>query len=179
MHRWADLSEPDYGVSLISVGKYGYNVHGNVLGLSLLRSPVYPDPYADEGEHEFVYAIYPHRGTWRNGTVQAARYLHSSLSFTKQNDPTIHSSLLRLHGDPVELAALKKAEDSNDIILRLYEHHGSRANTTIEMARGLRSASLVNILENCAEPLAVEQEQRIKLSFRPFQVISLKLEFAD
>jgi alpha-mannosidase len=179
MHRWADLSEPDYGVSLISVGKYGYNVHGNVLGLSLLRSPVYPDPYADEGEHEFVYAIYPHRGTWRNGTVQAARYLHSSLRFTKQNDPTIHSSLLRLHGDPVELAALKKAEDSNDIILRLYEPHGSRAITTIETAGRLRSASLVNILENSAELLAVEQEHRIKLSFRPFQVISLKLEFAD
>jgi alpha-mannosidase len=178
MHRWADLSEPDYGVSLISVGKYGYNAHGNVLGISLLRSPVYPDPYADEGEHEFIYAIYPHRGTWRNGTIQAARSLHSSLRFTKLDDATIHPSLLQLHGDPVELAALKKAEDSNDIILRLYEPHGSRAITTIETARSLRSASLVNILENNAELSAVEKEHRIKLSFRPFQVISLKLEFA-
>jgi alpha-mannosidase len=179
MHRWADLSEPDYGVSLISVGKHGYNVDEKVLGLSLLRSPVYPDPYADEGEHEFVYAIYPHRGTWRNGTVRAARYLHASLRFTKLDDPTIRPSLLRLHGDPVELAALKKAEDSRHIILRLYEPHGSRANTTIETAGRLRNASLVNILENSVELLAVEKEHRIKLSFRPFQVISLKLEFAS
>jgi alpha-mannosidase len=104
--------------------------------------------------------------------------LHSSLRFTKLDDPTINPSLLRLHGDPVELAALKKAEDSNDIILRLYEPHGSRAITTIETARSLRSASLVNVLENNAELLAVEKEHRIKLSFRPFQVISLKLEFA-
>jgi alpha-mannosidase len=178
MHRWADLSEPDYGVSLISVGKYGYNVVGNTLGISLLRSPIYPDPYADEGEHEFVYAIYPHRGTWRNGTVQAARYLHSSLRFTKLDDPTIQPSLLRLHGDPVELAALKKAEDSSEIILRLYEPHGSRANTTIETTGRLQTASLVNILEKSDELLPVEEEHRIQLSFRPFQVISLKLEFA-
>jgi alpha-mannosidase len=177
MHRWTDLSEPDYGVSLMSLGKYGYNVQGNVLGLSLLRSPVYPDPYADEGEHEFVYAIYPHRGTWRHSTIQAARYLHSSLRFTKLDDPTTRPSLLRLHGDPVELAALKKAEDANEIILRLYEPHGSRANTIVETARSLRSAALVNILENSDERLAVEKEHRIRLSFRPFQVISVKLEF--
>jgi alpha-mannosidase len=149
-----------------------------VLGVSLLHSPVYPDPYANEGEHEFVYAIYPHRGTWRNGTVQAARYLHSSLRFTKLDDLTIQPSLLRFHGDPVELAALKKAEDSDDIILRLYEPHGSRANTTIETAGRLRTTSRVNILENSAELLAVEREHWIKLSFRPFQVISLRSEFA-
>jgi alpha-mannosidase len=179
MHRWADLSEPDYGVSLINVGKYGYNVNGNVLGLSLLRSPVYPDPYADEGEHEFVYAIYPHRGTWRNGTIRAARYLHSPLRYTRSGDPTSHPSLLRIHGGPVELGALKKAEDSNDIILRLYEPHGSRVNTTIETVGRLRSAALVNILENSPELLAIEKEHRVNLSLRPFQVISLKLEFAD
>ena len=172
MHRWADLSEPDYGVSLINVGKYGYNVNGNMLGISLLRSPVYPDPYADEGEHEFVYAIYPHRGTWRNGTVQAARHLHSPLRFTKVREARIQPSLFRLHGDPVELAALKKAEDSNNVVLRLYEPHGNRANTTIETARDLRNASLVNILESSDELLAVEDEHRIKLSFRPFQMIS-------
>src|SRR6202020_2081190 len=116
------------------------------------------------------------RGTWRNGTVQAARYLHSSLRFTKLDGPTIQPSLLRLDGDPVELAALKKAEDSDHVVLWLYEPHGSRANTMIETAGRLRSASLVNILEDSDQPLVVELEHRIKLSFRPFQVISLKLE---
>ena len=169
MHRWADLSEPDYGVSLINVGKYGYNVHGNVLGLSLLRSPIYPDPYADEGEHEFVYAIYPHRGTWRNGTVQAARHLHSPLRFTKVGrSRPVHPSLLRIHGDPVELAALKKAEDSDDIILRLYEPHGSRVTYYDRNGRTpAKCASLVNILENSDELLVVEDERRINLSSSP------------
>jgi alpha-mannosidase len=177
MHRWADISEPNYGVSLLNIGKYGYNVIGNVLGISLLRSPIYPDPYADEGYHEFVYAIYPHPGTWRHSTVQAARRLHSPLRFAVGRDATGQPSLLRLHGDPIELAALKKAEDSEDILLRLYEPHGSRANVTIETAFNLRNAALVNILESDDEPLAVEDGRRIKLAFRPFQMISLKLEF--
>ena len=177
MHRWADVSEPNYGVSLLNIGKYGYNVVGNVLGISLLRSPIYPDPYADEGNHEFVYAIYPHPGTWRHGTVQAARRLHSPLRFAVGRDATVQSSLLRLHGDPIELAALKRAEDSEDILLRLYEPHGNRANVTIETAFSLRNAALVNILESGDEPLAVEDDRRIKLAFRPFQMISLKLGF--
>ncbi|MBV8378350.1 MAG: alpha-mannosidase, partial [Verrucomicrobia bacterium] len=139
MHRWADVSEPNYGVSLLNIGKYGYNVNGSVLGISLLRSPIYPDPYADEGDHEFVYGIYPHRGTWRNGTVQAARRLHSPLRFAAgRDDAKIRSSLFRLRGDTVELAALKKAEDSEDILLRFYEPHGNRARTTIEMAVRVR-----------------------------------------
>ena len=177
MHRWADVSEPNYGVSLLNIGKYGYNVNGNVLGISLLRSPIYPDPYADEGDHEFVYAIYPHPGTWRNGTVQAARRLQSPLRFAAVRNASVQPSLFRLQGDPVELAALKKAEDSNDIILRLYEPHGNRANTTIETGRSLRNASVVNILETGDQELVVEEEHRIKLTFRPFQLISLKLGF--
>ena len=179
MHRWADLSEPNYGVSLLNIGKYGYNVNGNVLGISLLRSPIYPDPYADEGDHEFVYAIYPHPGTWRTGTVQAARHLHAPLRFAALPDAKVQPSLFRLYGDPVELAALKKAEDSNAIILRLYEPHGNRANTTIEAAIGLQNASLIDILERSDQPLAIEDQRRIKLAFSPFQMISLKLDFAS
>jgi alpha-mannosidase len=176
MHRWADVSEPNYGVSLLNVGKYGYNVNGNILGVSLLRSPIYPDPYADEGDHEFVYAIYPHPGTWRHSTVQAARRLHSPLRFAAVREAKAQPSHFRLYGDPVEVAALKKAEDSNAIILRLYEPHGNRAKTTIEAAMSLRNASLVNILEKSDQPLAVEDHRRINLSFSPFQMISLKLD---
>ena len=178
MHRWADVSEPNYGVSLLNIGKYGYNVNGNVLGISLLRSPIYPDPYADEGDHEFVYAIYPHSGTWRTGTVQAARRLHAPLRFAALPDAKGQPSLFRLYGDPVELAALKKAEDSNAIILRLYEPHGNRASTTIESAIDLRNASFIDILERSDQPMAIEDQRRIKLSFSPFQVISLKLDLA-
>ncbi|HEX6563759.1 MAG TPA: glycoside hydrolase family 38 C-terminal domain-containing protein [Chthoniobacterales bacterium] len=176
VHRWADLSEPGYGVSLLNNGKYGYSAHGNVLGISLLRGPIYPDPYADEGEHEFAYAVYPHAGDWRNGTVREAEEMHSPLRIT----PTSGSSwpsLFRLIDESLRLASLKKAEDSEAIILRLYEPHGGRGKTTIETAIQLQKALIVNILEDEIQELTIDDECRITFEFKPFQVISLKLTF--
>ena len=70
-HRFADLSEQGYGVALLNDGKYGHHALGNELGLSLLRSPVYPDPLADEGRQSFTYALFPHAGDWLAGGVLA------------------------------------------------------------------------------------------------------------
>jgi alpha-mannosidase len=177
-HRWVDLSEPSYGVSLLNNGKYGHSADGNILGISLLRSPIYPDPYADEGDHEFIYAIYPHRGNWRNGTVRAAQELHSPLRYSRGGSTALHSSLLRLRGDPLELACLKPAEDSDDVLVRLYEPHGDRGHIILESTVRLERAAIVNILEEQLEKLPVENGRRITVSFTPFQVVSLRLSFA-
>jgi alpha-mannosidase len=171
-HRWVDLSEPSYGVSLLNNGKYGYSAHGNVLGISLLRSPIYPDPYADEGDHEFVYAIYPHAGDWRNGTVQEAEDLHRPLRVTAGGEAS--PSLFRL-GNLLRFACLKKSEDSDDLILRLYEPYGNRGQTTLEVALPLKRAFIVNVLEEPLNELTVVNEQRITICFTPFQVVSLRL----
>ena len=176
VHRWADLSEPGYGVSLLNNGKYGYSAHGNVLGISLLRGPIYPDPYADEGEHEFAYAVYPHAGDWRNGTVREAEEMHSPLRIT----PTSGSSwpsLFRFTDESLRLASLKKAEDSEAIILRLYEPHGGRGKTTVETAIQLQKAVIVNILEDEIQELTIDDGRQVTFEFKPFQVISLKLVF--
>jgi alpha-mannosidase len=176
VHRWADLSEPGYGVSLLNNGKYGYSAHGNVLGISLLRGPIYPDPYADEGEHEFVYAVYPHDGDWRNGTVREAEEMHSQLRTIPTSGPG-WPSLFRFTEESLKLASLKKAEDPEAIILRLYEPHGGRGKTTIETALPLQKAAIVNILEDETRDLAIDDARRITFEFKPFQVISLKLIF--
>ncbi|HZC34418.1 MAG TPA: glycoside hydrolase family 38 C-terminal domain-containing protein, partial [Chthoniobacterales bacterium] len=178
-HRWIDLSEPSYGVSLLNRGKYGYSADGNILGISLLRSPIYPDPFADEGDHEFLYAIFPHTGDWRNGTVQAAEDLHRPLKLMVAGDSAVRFPLFLLMPNALRLASLKKAEDSEDIILRLYEPNGDRGNLTIETALPLKRAALVTILEEQTNELAIEGDRRITVSFTPFQVISLKLAFAS
>jgi alpha-mannosidase len=177
VHRWADLSEPGYGVSLLNNGKYGYSAHANVLGISLLRGPIYPDPYADEGEHEFLYAVYPHRGDWRNGTVREAEEMHSQLRITPALKPNSWQPLFRFPEESLRLASLKKAEDSDAIILRLYEAHGARGKTSLETALPLQKAALVNILEDETQGLPVEDGRRVTFEFKPFQVISLKLIF--
>ena len=68
-HRWADLGEPGYGVALLNDCKYGYDIHGNVMRLSLLRSPGWPDPESDQGLHRFAYALFPHGGDLREAGV--------------------------------------------------------------------------------------------------------------
>jgi alpha-mannosidase len=177
VHRWADLSEPGYGISLLNNAKYGYSAHGNVLGISLLRGPIYPDPYADEGDHEFVYAVYPHSGDWRNGTVREADDMHCPLRIMPAQASDGWPSLFRLPEESLQLASLKKAEDSDAIILRLYEAHGSRGKATIETALPVEKAVIVNILEDENQELTIEGERRVTLEFKPFQVISLKLIF--
>ena len=77
--RWADLSEGDYGVSLLNDCKYGYDIHDNVMRLTLLKSATSPDPEADQGEHAFTYSLYPHLGDWREGTVAQAASLNVPL----------------------------------------------------------------------------------------------------
>jgi alpha-mannosidase len=174
-HRWIDLSEPSYGVSLLNNGKYGHSADRNVFGISLVRSPIYPDPYADEGDHEFIYAIHPHRGSWRNGTVRAAKDLHSPLIYSRGGPAGLYSSLLRLRGDPLELACLKRAEDSNDVLVRLYEPNGDRGRAVLESGLRIKRAAIVNLLEEQEQELLVEDARRVTIAFRPFQVVSLRL----
>ncbi|HEY4953632.1 MAG TPA: glycoside hydrolase family 38 C-terminal domain-containing protein, partial [Gemmatimonadaceae bacterium] len=72
--QWADLSDATHGFALLNDSKYGYDAKGNVLRLSLLRSPTWPDPHADEGHHEFTYSILPHAGGWKDAGVVRQAY---------------------------------------------------------------------------------------------------------
>jgi alpha-mannosidase len=178
-HRWVDLSEPNYGVSVLTDSKYGYSIEGNVIGMSLLRAPIYPDPFADEGSHEFSYALYPHTGDWRNSTVRTARNFNSPLNGLLLEDGSSGFSQLaipiRLTGDRLELSALKRAEDSDAMILRLYEAHGDRGQAVVESSANIREALLVNILEEPIKPLEIDEKRRVRLLFTPFQVLTVKL----
>jgi alpha-mannosidase len=180
-HRWLDLSEPNYGITLITDSKYGYSIEGNVIGLSLLRAPIYPDPFADEGSHEFSYALYPHAGDWRTSTVRIARNFNSPLSCilleNGSSDSAQFVSPIRLTGDRLELSALKKAEDSDATILRLYEPHGDRGQAVIESSSPLREALLVNILEEPIKPLQIQEKKQVRLPFTPFEVLTVKLVY--
>jgi alpha-mannosidase len=180
-HRWTDLSEPGYGVSLLSDSKYGYSAEANVLGISLLRAPIYPDPYADGHEHGLTYSLYPHPGDWRTGgTLGAARDLNAPLTVIQSAGPERPSApLLSLVDGTLQLAALKRAEDSDGIIVRLFEPCGRRGRTTLRSGLPLRSVHLVNILEENLGELEVEGKTTVGISFTPFQVISLKLTIAE
>ncbi|BAS27038.1 alpha-mannosidase [Limnochorda pilosa] len=182
-HRWADLSEGGYGVSLLNDGRYGHSARGNVLGLTLLRSPIHPDPYADEGTHHFTYALYPHEGDWRNGTVAEAESLNAPLVATwtdPEGDLPPEFRLLEVGANALRLGAVKLAEDDESLIVRLYEAHGSRGEAAVRGQGPLAfgEAEEVNLLDDAEVRLPVEQAEGaslIRIRFLPYQIRSVKL----
>ncbi len=168
-HRFADLSETGYGVALLNDGRYGYHAIGGELGISLLRSPVYPDPLADEGRHEFSYALLPHAGSWQEaGVLAEAEDLNRPL-LTMPVQAAGPASLrpLRLAGLPLGLGALKPAEDGNGYVLRCYEPYGARGEVSLDLPAGWRLAGELDVLERPAGDAA--------LSFTPFLVRTWRL----
>ena len=167
-HRFADLSETGFGVALLNDGKYGHDVLGNVMGLSLLRSPVFPDLLADEGKQSFTYALLPHSGDWFDGGVLAeAEDLNQPLVVrVAQVAADERWQAVRLSDRPLALSALKPAEAGDGLILRLYEPSGGRSAPKLTLADGWSVAGQVNLLEQ-----AVSGD----LTFGPFQIRSLHL----
>ena len=174
-HRFADLSEPGYGVALLNDGKYGHSAMDNVLGISLLRSPLYPDPLADEGEHRFTYSLFPHPGDWTEaGVAREAFALNSPLVAVAGDGPS-ECGFVAAEGLELALGSLKKAGDGRGVILRLYEPHGARGEVVLRFDSGFESAERVNLLEEPAGVVETSGDE-VRLEVRPFEVVTLRVE---
>jgi alpha-mannosidase len=181
-HRFADLSEPDYGVALLNDAKYGYSAHSNVLTLSLLRGPLYPDPGADEGHHPFTYSLFPHPGDWTEGNVvNEAFALNSPLIAVPGAGDRPQEGInhfLGLDGLPLSLGSLKPAEDGEGLILRLYEPHGNRGRLTLRFPRPVQQVERVNLLEEAdagSVPVLSDDGLTVQVDVRPFEVVSMRV----
>ena len=175
-HHWADLSEADYGVSLLNDCKYGYDVRDNVLRLSLLRSPIDPDPHADEGEHQFTYALLPHAGDWRALSVREGYALnaplHACVAEASPGALPANIALVETDRDNVIVETIKKAEDSNALVARLYEAHGARGPVRVRF--GVKATKVVecNLMEDPETAVPVEKDNSVQLQIKPFEVRS-------
>lgn len=126
-HQWADLSDRGYGVSLLNDCKYGYDIKNNVMRLTLIKCAKHPDPEADQGQHIFTYSLLPHQGDWLAGnTVQEAWAINNPLHFTVGQAKQETVSLLKLAAEGAMISAVKKAENSDHIIVRVYDYSGCR-----------------------------------------------------
>jgi alpha-mannosidase len=182
--RWADLSDRSRGFSLINESKYGYDAKGNVLRLSLLRSPTWPDPDADRGHHQFSYSLYSHSGDWKQALTVRHGYEFNYPLRAFQVEPHGGSlppqhSFISIEGDNVVLTALKKAEDGDALLLRLYEWAGKAGNVRISLPEGANSASLTNLMEKVeSAPLSFTQHQ-LTIPVHPYEIVSVRVEFAE
>jgi alpha-mannosidase len=169
-HRFADLSEAGFGVAILNDAKYGHSIKGNVLGLSLVRSPVYPDPLADEGGQRFTYALYPHAGDWHEGRVrEEAEDLNQPLiGVTASGVHRVALSLVQTAGIDAALSALKPAEDRRGLVLRVYEPAGRRGDFAVTLPEGWQIVAPVNILED-------EISREDGPALKPFEVRSWRI----
>ena len=180
--RWADLSDANHGFSLLNDSKYGYDAKGNVLRLSLLRSPEWPDPHADEDHHEFTYSLYPHAGTWRDSaTVRRGYELNYPLiamPVGKHHGPLpAEHSFLQLQPDDVILTALKRAEDDNALVLRFYEWEGRESDVKVQLPPGAKSASEADLMEKSLARLAIHDDA-VTVHTKPYEIKAVKIQFA-
>jgi alpha-mannosidase len=180
-HRWADLSEAGYGVSLLNDSRYGYDVHDNVLRLTLLRGPEWPDPDADRGYHEFTYSLLPHLGDWVAGeTVRRGWELNVPMLARAvaagQASGAARAAFFQVSG-PAILDTVKPAEDGNGWILRLYEPHGGRGTVQVQGPRAFARVTRTNLIEEGQEQLAANAD-RVTLPIGPFEIVTLRVNMA-
>ena len=168
-HRWADLGEPGYGVALLNDCKYGYDILGSVMRLSLLRAPTHPDPAADRGRHRFTYALMPHPGDFRGaGVVAAAEDLNHPIRMVSGTlGAGEERALIEVDAPQVVVEAIKRAEDSDAVIVRLYEAWGGRCRTRVRTSLPVSRAFLCDLLE---------RNRVIELELTPFKILTLKLD---
>ncbi|AYB44486.1 alpha-mannosidase [Paenibacillus lautus] len=187
-HQWVDLSEPDYGVALLNDCKYGHRAIDNVLDLNLLRSSTYPDPEADRAEHRFTYSLYPHQGNHVQAEIYRRGYELNvplrTMSLPDVSDQEtgklpLSQAFLSPDHPHIMVESVKKAEDGDDIIVRLYETSGTHAGTTLRLGFQAAEAWIADLMENRLTQLKLNEPSEIALSFTPFEIITLRLNVPE
>ncbi|MEK5176125.1 alpha-mannosidase [Heyndrickxia sp. FSL W8-0496] len=171
-HQWADLSEPDYGVSLLNDSKYGYDIKENVLRLTLLKSALHPDPQADQGMHSFIYSLYPHLGDWRQGkTVEKAWDLNDPV-FAVKGEWLKEESFLEIDSDHIWIDAIKPAYDGKGMIIRLHEYEGRRGKVKLNILKDITSWIETNLME---EPIGEQSKLPLEFEIKPYEIKTFKI----
>lgn len=179
-HKWADLSESNYGVALLNDCRYGYDIKDSRMRITLLRSAIDPDPVADKGVHTFTYSLLPHRLDWRQaGVVNQGYALNEPLQPVLCSQGVTQgmgqsASFLHCDADNVVVDTVKAAEDGRGIIVRVYEATGGKTNTTLTTALNVTQAIECNLMEEDEQPLPL-QNQALCFNIKPFEVKTFRL----
>lgn len=183
-HKWMDISEGGYGVSFLNDCKYGVSVEENTVGLSLIKSGMYPNPTADREHHQVIYSILPHIDSWKEaGVVKEAYLLNNPLQgyipceSTEKKLPDYYG-LVDSDSRNVMIETLKKAEDGEGVILRLYEYENTRSEVLLTFAKKVKRIWECDMMENC-ENLLSEGQKKCQLVVEPFEIKTLMVEFDE
>ncbi|MDO4272249.1 MAG: glycoside hydrolase family 38 C-terminal domain-containing protein [Eubacteriales bacterium] len=171
-HKWADLSEHGYGVSLMNDCKYGYDIKGNCMRLTLLRAPVDPDPNADRGIHTFVYSLLPHKGDYGDGgTVEHSYALNEPLVVIPKREIKEYAAYVKVAEKGIVVDAVKCAEAGCGVIVRLYEAYGAHHHAKMSLRKEAKEIWECNLMEENEHRIA-ETCREIEFSIKPYEIKS-------
>ena len=182
--HWADLSDGKHGLSLINEAKYGYDCKDNVLRLTLLRSPLSPDPNADRGHQHFSFTLYPHAGDWKAAMTVRHGYEYNYGLKAMQVQPhsgtlPLEHSFVTVQGDNVILTATKKAEDADALIIRFYEWAGKDGEVKLTLPKGVTAATMTNLMEKPeGTPLQVVDSDQVTVPVHPYSIETVQLSYS-
>ena len=170
-HKWMDISDSSYGVSLLNDCKYGHSAKGNVIKLTLLKSPKFPDYAADMGKHMFTYSLLPHTGNAVEGdTVEQANLLNMPPLVIKGRSGEEGKRLFKVDSKNVCIDAVKACGNGGGVIIRLHECRGGKANVSITSDYAIKAYTPSNLLE---EPIGdAVNSDAIEACFNPFEIKS-------
>jgi alpha-mannosidase len=179
--KWADLSEGNYGVSLLNDSKYGYDIKDNLMRITLLKSPIEPDETADRGEHTFTYSLLPHFGTWRESEVMKESYQLNYPIIVKNSQENSEGTLpnrfsfATINEPSVIIETIKKSEDDDSIVIRLYESEGSRK-SDVEMTffKEIKKVYETNLIEEEPKEIHINGNS-FKFDITPYEIKTFKV----
>ena len=181
-HKWVDLSEGNYGVSLLNDCKYGHDVKDNVIRLTLIKSAVSPDAEADKGAHVFTYSLLPHAGTWASAdTIREGYALNmpphtETIPANPDGDLQARYSFARAESDHVAVETVKRAENGDGWIVRVYETKGCRGKASIVFGQPLRAANECDLME-VDENAATSVGDRLTFTIKPYEIKTFRVTF--
>jgi len=178
-HKWADLSEAAYGVSLLNDCKYGYDIKDGLMRLTLVKSTCYPNPDMDKEQQTFTYSLYPHAGEWRKGKTQQAGYMlncpmHAKIEQPHNGKLLNEFSFIRLNKDNVAAEVIKKSEAGGNIIVRLYEFEGARVDVSAVLGVSIDKIFECDMLENNIVELD-KTNQGFNFTIKPYEIKTFKI----
>ena len=182
--KWVDVSDGQCGLALVNKTKYGHSFHDGTLRITLMRSGGEPDIYPNLGKFVISYALFPHSGDWKNGVwaegedfnlpVYAAEPPSLALGQAHATRPE-ELSCLSLDAEGVVLSGIKRAEEGDELIVRLAEVHGKKSPVSLTLPNRIKAVRRLNLVELPLEGAAQPQVsgQVVKLVIKPHEIVTL------
>lgn len=181
--KWVDLSEGHYGVSLLNDCKYGHSIYESNIGLTLIKSGIEPNPNTDVEEHQFLYSLYPHQGNWRQADTIAQAYQLNMPLYVATGEQTgdVNSrlgsaySMVQTDQENVIIETVKKSEQQDGVILRMYEAHNARTKVKVRLAEQYQSITECNLIEEPTDGIIMSGDW-FEFVIKPYEVKTFLLK---